>query len=113
MMNEVFNTIKKVFKIDEEDIYNILTDILDEYPELVFECVLNARLKTAPEFGFVIYFYKKNWSTNGGHLDSKEFPLMLEMLQEAEGKLNDLGLSTKSIFNTRIYPRFFYIEVCN
>jgi len=103
---------KKVLRLDREDIVNIITDILDTYPDMNFECVMGRSDKKDGDHAMLqIFFYKTNWSSRGGYFSKSDFPGIDDLAEDVIGRFEDLGLHSKFQFNGGSGQRFFIFMV--
>lgn len=103
---------KKILRLDREDIVNTITDILDTYPDMNFECSMGrSNEKDGDHAMLQIFFYKTNWSTRGGYFSKSEFPIIDDLAEDVIGRFEDLGLYSKFQFSPGSGQRFFMFMV--
>ena len=94
--NTNYKLIQRYFRIDKDDIRNILQDFLDDHGELTMECVYYSA-----SIGFLIYFYKiapiEYDDTMNMEVESSmnvdTYPIQDEVREEIDDRLSEWGLS--------------------
>ena len=76
--------------ISTDDLHNSLIEIIDEYPNLAFECIYSH----SPYKEFVICIYDENWSYD---ITPNNYPKLSELSEELNDRLGDFDLACNGV----------------